>query len=499
MDVLFELAVERAAKGSRDAGGSIYRQLKTAIIDGRLRPGTRLPASRQAMRYFGVSRNTVSEVYERLRVDGYVLARAGSGTYVATRLPSAVKRDARAKAGKPDTRLNETWLRPEIAAGMGFWQDQPETGTRAAQTVLADFRPALLDSRLFPFDLFRRVVARQLRSLEKRPARYRSPQGNQGNYHLRNSIVGHIALTRAVACDPDDVVVTAGAQQAFDLLARVLVKPRQTVVAVEEPGYPPMRAAFAAAGAKVVGVEVDAQGLMVEKIPPGAAVICVCPSHQFPLGVAMSPGRRRALIQLARERNAVIIEDDYDGEFRYDGAPLQALREASSADVVFYVGTFSKSMLPSLRLGFVVAPQWAMQALVVAKNCMDWHCSTIVQQAVSGFISEGHLARHVRKMRRLYESRRHLLRTSLQRDFSQWLKPIPSFYGMHIAATAVAPGTLDLDAVADSLAESQVRIHSLARFYAGSRRQEGFVFGYGAANRSQIAYGLEVLRSALAS
>ena len=155
---------------------------------------------------------------------------------------------------------------------------------------------------------------------------------------------------------PDDILVTSGAQQAFDLLARVLVQPGQTIVAIEDPGYPPLRVPFIAAGAVVVPVPVDEEGLIVEALPAGTQVICVTPSHQFPLGVAMSPARRQALLAYAREHDAVIVEDDYDGEFRYEGSPLEALKAADESDVVFYIGTFSKCMLPSLRLGFIVAP-----------------------------------------------------------------------------------------------------------------------------------------------
>jgi GntR family transcriptional regulator/MocR family aminotransferase len=156
--------------------------------------------------------------------------------------------------------------------------------------------------------------------------------------------------------------VTSGAQQAFDLLARVLVRAGETVVAVEDPGYPPMRAAFAAAGARIAPVNVDAEGLIVEDLPPDAGIVCVCPSHQFPLGVTLSAGRRKALLAWARHRGAVIVEDDYDGEFRFEGGALEALRSADAADVVFYVGTFSKCMLPALRIGFVAAPHWALRS-----------------------------------------------------------------------------------------------------------------------------------------
>jgi GntR family transcriptional regulator/MocR family aminotransferase len=498
MDPLFEIEIERVARGSRASSSSLYRQLKAAIAEGRLRPGTRLPPTRQAARFFGVSRNTAVEVYERLLNDGFVLARHGSGTYVAEPVAAGSARIYPERGAQPDRRLNALWLKPEISAAIGFWGEQAGAAYRPARTPAGiDFRPGLIDSRLFPFDQFRRIIAGQLRALEKKPARQKSPQGNQGNYHLRHAIAKHIALTRAVLCQPQDIVVTAGAQQAFDLLARILVRPGETIVAIEDPGYPPMRAALAAAGAKLVPVEVDSEGLVLEQLPPGVGVICVCPSHQFPLGVTLSARRRRALIEIARERGAVIIEDDYDGEFRHDGTPVKALREADPADLVFYVGTFSKCMLPALRLGFVVAPRWALEALIVAKNCQDWHCPTPMQLALSAFITEGHLARHVRKMRQLYQKRRQHLLASLERDFSQWLKPVPSLYGMHVAALACS--AVDLDGAVQSVLGSHVTIHSLARYYMGQPSEAGLVFSYGTADIPQITRGLALLRDALAS
>jgi GntR family transcriptional regulator/MocR family aminotransferase len=331
--------------------------------------------------------------------------------------------------------------------------------------------------------------------LERKPAALKSAQGNQGNYHLRQAITRHIALTRAVGCQADDILVTSGAQQAFDLLARALVTSGETVVALEDPGYPPMRVAFAAAGARLVPVGIDDEGLIIEQLPPDVGVICVCPSHQFPLGVTMSMRRRKALVDFARRRGAVIVEDDYDGEFRYDGSPLEALRTAEAADRVFYVGTFSKCMLSALRLGFIVAPDWAMQTLIAAKNCLDWHCPTPVQTGVAGFIAEGHLARHVRKMRDIYKRRRRLLLDAFDKDLGEWLEPIPSFYGMHIAA--VARASLDLDRVAQALLRNNVKIHAFSRYYLGARTRVGLIFGYGAVDLPEMALGLSLLRKAL--
>ena len=503
MDPLFEIRIDLGAAGSRESSRTLYDQLKAAILDGRLKGGAKLPATRKSATFFGVSRNTAVEVYERLLNERYLVTRKGSGTYVADVAPKAAPHAVRNRAGgpgpglAPHPPLNEFWLRPEVTASMGFWRDRTErpAAASASKAPQVDFRPALVDSRLFPFDVFRRVSAKQLRGLEKKPASYKSPQGNQGNYYLREAITGHIALTRAVPCQPDDIVVTSGAQQAFDLLARVLVTSDRTVVAVEDPGYPPMRVAFAAAGAKLVPVGVDAEGLIVEQLPANVGVICLCPSHQFPLGVTMSQRRRKALVEFARSRGAVIVEDDYDGEFRYDGSPLEALRTADAADVVFYVGTFSKCMLAALRLGFIIAPQWAMQTLVSAKNCLDWHCSTPVQMSVAGFISAGHLSHHVRKMRRTYQQRRHLLLHSLLEDLADWLEPIPSFYGMHVAAAARA--SLDFDAVAESLLQNNVKIHAFSRYYLGPPTRAGLIFGYGAVDLREMRHGLAALRKAL--
>ncbi|MES2148647.1 MAG: PLP-dependent aminotransferase family protein [Pseudomonadota bacterium] len=495
MDPMFEILLDLETSGPRASSKTLFLQLEAAILDGRLVAGAKLPPTRSSSAIFRVSRNTVLEVYEKLLQKGLIVARRGSGTYVADRLPVAQTEERQTPAGPPDHRLNPFWLRADVTHAMGFWQDRQHQSAALPDTPLVDFRPALVDSRLFPYDVFRRISTKQLRGLERKPAGLKSPQGNQGNFRLREAIVNHIGLTRAVVNRPEDVLVTSGAQQAFDLLARALVIPNKTVVAIEDPGYPPMRVAFAAAGAKLVTVGVDDEGMIVDEIPPDAGVICVTPSHQFPLGVAMSMRRRKLLVEFARRRGAVIIEDDYDGEFRYGGSPMEALRTADAADTVFYVGTFSKCMLPALRLGFIVAPDWAMQTLIAAKNCLDWHCSTPIQLAVAGFIGEGHLTHHVRKMRDIYKQRRQLLLDSLREDFGEWLDPIPSFYGMHIAA--VGRVRIDFDLVTQALLPNNVKLHSLSRYYLGLQTRQGLVFGYGAVDLPEIRRGLALLRTAL--
>ncbi len=273
MEPLFELKVSTAPRGSRLVASHLLRQLKDAILAGRLPPGTRLPSTRDAARLFGVARNTVLDVYERLVMDGLATTRRGAGTFVAggrqTQAPAAPPTVA-ARVG------NAAWARADIRSWIGFWQETREPVDPSR--VVADLRPALVDPRLFPHATFRRVMAQQLRKVETTASAARSPQGNQGNYGLRQAIVEHIGLTRAVACRADDVLVTAGAQQAFDLIARVLVVPGETVVAIEDPGYPPMRVPFAAAGGRIVPVRVDAEGIVVDEIPSDAGVLIIAES-----------------------------------------------------------------------------------------------------------------------------------------------------------------------------------------------------------------------------
>jgi GntR family transcriptional regulator/MocR family aminotransferase len=495
-ELLFEIEIKPPLKGSRQSANAVYVQLKNAILDGRLTLGAKLPPTRSASHFFGISRNTAGDVYEKLEHEGFIFTRHGSGSYVAHALPLLSSPPARLDPPvSGQHRVNPFWMRTDVTTAMNFWRDSVGSPAPPRKTPPTDFRPVLVDSALFPFDLFRRVSATQLRGLQKRPSSHRSLEGNQGNHSLRTAVSRHIAVTRAIVCQADDIIVTSGAQQAFDLLARVLVIPNETVVAFEDPGYPPMRVNFAAAGAKLVPVGVDAEGLMVEQLPKDVGIICVTPSHQFPLGITMSLRRRKALIEYARTHGAIIIEDDYDGEFRYDAGPLEAMRSAEAADVVFYVGTFSKCMLPALRLGFIVAPDWLMRTLITAKNCLDWHCSTPVQRTVAGFIANGHLSRHVRKMRAVYKQRRNTIFELLRGDLRTWLDEIPSLYGMHVAVTA--PESVDLEAATAALLRHNVRMHTLRRYFFGPETRRGLILGYGSADPTQIHRGLSLLRKVL--
>jgi GntR family transcriptional regulator/MocR family aminotransferase len=479
MEPIFELRINLPPTGSRDLLRAVHAQLRSAILDGRLQGGLRLPATRALAAGLGVSRNTAVAAYDLLLSEGYLVARPGAGTYVASALPQSSGRKASRADGARDRRLPAFWRAPPAVPA-------PTPSHRF------DFRTGLPDKTLFPFHIWRRLSARALRALSKVPAAYAEPEGRPA---LREAIAKHVSFARAVACRPEDVVVTAGAQQAIDLIARILVVPGQTTVAIEDPGYPPMRAAFAAAGADIATIPVDDEGLVVDRLPSNARAICVTPSHQFPLGVAMSLRRRAALLDFARARRAVVIEDDYDGEFRFGGKPLDALQTLDRAELVFYVGTFSKSLFPALRLGFAVTPPWAQRALVGAKQLTDWHGPVLAQDTLAAFIAEGHLARHVRKMRKVYGDRRTTLLQALARHCGDRLAPIPAVAGLHVAARLT--GSVRAGALVTRAADAEVGLESLDRYAAGKSTHNGLAFGYGMVRADQIDEAIRRLAQAM--
>ena len=476
MEPLFELAIRLPGTGSRELLREVHRQLRAAILDGRLQPGARLPATRTLAQRLGVSRNTMLAAYDLLLSEGYLLARPGAGTYVADTL--AVPHSRRSRTHKNGPARRDARLVPLVVPGADL------APTLQPLPARDDFRVGLPDIGAFPFDIWRRLSDRALRRIARGPADYADPQGQ---YSLREAIASHVSFTRAVGCTADDIVVTAGAQQAFGLLARILVVPGRTVVAVEQLFYPSLREAMTAAGAKVVAVPTDGEGLCVDQLPPEARVICVTPSHQFPTGVAMSPQRRAALLAFAQARNAVVIEDDYDSEFRFAGRPLDALQTLDRAESVCYVGTFSKSFFPALRLGFVVAPPWARAALVRARELADWHSPLLGQEALAAFISEGHLARHIRKMRKLYGARRTALLEALARHGAGRLDAIPSDAGLHLSAW-LRTG-MRADSVVERAASAGITLPPLSRFAWDPQAPgvpNGLAFGYGLIGEAQI-------------
>lgn len=476
MEPTLPFAIELPDRSSRQLIRSLHRQMQAAILEGRLHPGMRLPPSRTLAAKLGISRNAVLAVYGTLLNQGYVTARGGAGTFVTSSIRSRPP-SRRPNARPRDPRLVPTWHSPA-----------PEVAENREPRY--DFRIGVPDAALLPFDAWRRLHLRALRALCRTPGKYYDPQGSSA---LREALCTHASVTRAVSATADDIIVTAGAQQAFDLIAKILIHPKQTVVAVEDPGYPPARQAFLAMGARLIGVPVDTEGLVVGKIPAEARVVVTTPSHQFPLGMAMSLSRRLALLDFARKTSAVIIEDDYDGEFRFASRPLDALQTLDRGRSVFYVGTFSKSLFPGLRMGFAVVPPWARDAAVAAKRATDWHCPILIQETLARFIAEGHLARHLRKMRRVYGERRELLLSATSRFCDEHLIPYPSDTGLHTAFRLIPP--LSSAALARQAADRSMALQRLDPFGLTSGFA-GIALGIGAIQSNIIDAAVRELAAA---
>jgi GntR family transcriptional regulator / MocR family aminotransferase len=456
--------------GRGDLSARIYRQLLDAIVDGRLRSGERLPPTRELAEHLDVARNTVTVAYDRLVAEGIIVSKVGSGTFVSAEAVSSGQHRS-APAG--------TDVSPRAV-----WQSIAEPERARGAPPSYDFGVGVPDARLFPLTSWRRLVARELRPSAVRGASYSDPAGPE---RLRASIARYVGVARSVRAGADDVVVTHGAQQALDLAGRVLIEPG-TTVAVEEPGYPPARELFQSLGARVVGVPVDHEGIIVSALPRSARLAYVTPSHQFPLGLPMSLARRAGLLAWAERRNAIVIEDDYDSEFRFEGRPLDPLQSLDRRGRVIYVGSFSKVMLPALRLGFMVAPASLRPALRNAKRLTDWHGELPTQMALSRFIDEGLLARHVRKASREYAARRARIVTTVERSFSDWLERVPSAAGLHLTFRTRAG--VDVDRVLARARAAGVAMSPLSRFCGARPVQQGFVIGYGAIPLARIDEGL---------
>ncbi|MGU7780863.1 MocR-like pyridoxine biosynthesis transcription factor PdxR [Burkholderia sp. PU8-34] len=475
-------------EGRHDLTGQIYRQLRIAIVDGRLAGGARLPSTRDLATQLGVSRKTTLDAFERLIAEGYLWTRRGDGTFVAdglARVPHAPDTATPAIAAAPVPADA-----PDIRA---FWTDLPDALAMPIphHAPAFDFRGGVTDKSLFPFDAWRRCLHHALRVQARGPGQYHDPAGDQ---QLRLAIARYVAFNRAVGCHWQDVIVTQGAQQALDVIARVVVRPGD-VVAVEDPGYPPARAAFASLGATVAGVPVDAHGLVTDRLPDDARLVYVTPSHQFPLGMPMSLERRVALLEWAQRRRAIIIEDDYDGEFRFEGRPMESLKSLDCTGLVAYVGTFSKTIFPELRIGYAIPPHTLHAALRKAKQIVDWHTCTLTQTALARFMLDGDFARHLRRVQKHYDARRRVLLAHLRGDLAPWFDTIVPAAGIHLAAR-LKPG-VDETALVDAARRHDVGLYGIAAFHVDVPRHAGLLFGYGGIDATHIDTALARLAALL--
>jgi GntR family transcriptional regulator/MocR family aminotransferase len=469
------MAIHVSLVGRKDLTGEVYRQLRAAIRNGQLRPGERLTPSRELARALAVSRSTVVAAYDRLAAEGFVTSRAGAGTMVCDAAPRA--------RSQPRTKPDGV-LRPR-----SIWQsvDLPSAFARPARF---DFRTGLPDTTLFPHATWRKLVARALRSAERAETTY---QHSAGQISLRSAIAHHIGISRGVEASADDIVITAGTQQALDLLARVLFSPGDRI-AVEDPGYTPPKLLFRSLGVRVVGIPVDADGLVVDAIPRGVRAVYVTPSHQYPLGVTMSLPRRRQLLSWAERHDTAIIEDDYDSEFRFANRPLEPLQTLDTRGRVIYVGSFSKTLLPTLRLGFVLVPRSLQAAMHKASYVSHWHPSTVPQAALASLIESGDFARHIRRVGRVYQERHKTLVETIGKDLDDRLELIPSTTGLHVAALARVHSVEQIEAVVSRAADADVAIQKLSTLAISLSPRAGLLLGYGAIVREHIPEGLRRLR-----
>lgn len=441
----------------------IYRQLRGAIESGSFAPGAKLPPSREHARTLGVARNTVVWALQRLQAEGYVVARVGDGSYVAPDL-AALQRRPRTLPAAPAVVLSRRGQ--SIADTALRWQPP--------LAMAAPFRIGAPEVASFPFALWDRL-ARQIGNAERqRLAQYLDPAGHAP---LREAVAQWLWVSRGVRCDAGQVFICSGSQQALDLIARLLLDPGDEVM-VEDPGYPGIRAALLGQGAQVRPVALDAEGLVIDEGAaqwPRAKLVVVTPTHQFPSGVRMSLKRRLALLDWSREARGWVVEDDYDGEFQFGAHRIAALTSLPQAGRVLYVGTFSKTLHPGLRLGFIVLPHALVPAFAAARALADRHAPGDVQAVLARFIEGGHLLRHLNRMRELYPQRQRALVKALAEATQGRVQLAPSEQGMHLLHEL--PGLRGDQALSQRALAAGVVLAPLSRYAIESRRR-GWLFGY---------------------
>ncbi|HET9911054.1 MAG TPA: PLP-dependent aminotransferase family protein [Anaerolineales bacterium] len=470
---------------------ALYAHMRAAILSGELKDGMKLPSTRALADELNISRNTVLNAYRQLLAEGYLESRGGSGTFVAHILP-----DLLLTAPQPP--------QPKIARGRPTASPQPFFSKRAQAQIAVSQSPSASKSPrpfmpeapaldVFPYQLWSRLVVRQARRM---PASTFLYQDSAGYRPLREAIAAHVSVSRQVHCVPEQVMIVPGSQGALDLAARMLINPGDPVW-LEDPGYPGARGAFLGAGAQVIPVPIDEEGLMVNigmERAPEARLVYLTPSHQFPLGVTMSLARRLALLDWVKRANAYVIEDDYDSEFRFASRPLATLQGLDDADRVIYIGTFSKVLFPSMRVGYMILPSLLVDSFLKVRRLIDIHSPMLEQAVLTNFITEGHFRRHLRRMRTLYAERRNTL-LNAARELPLMIDSPEA--GIHCVGWL--PEGMDDWTLVNKAADYDLNLTPISSFSIEPLPRKGLLLGYGGFSVREIKEGVRRLGALLGS
>ncbi len=474
----------RPAGASRQAW--LFSEIRSAILDGRLRGGTRLPASRDLARQQKLSRGTVVEVYAQLAAEGYLVSRVGQGTFVACSLPTS-EPGPKAKDKIPATPRSGLSRRGEVLARTPFTSGG---GAFPAQV----FQPHQPDLALFPFAQWNRIAARRAR-LAQRTLLCAGEE--KGYLPLRRVIADRLRYSMHVDAYPEQIAIVGSVQQALDLCTRLLLDPGDQVW-MEDPGYPGAHRVFESNGAKVVAIPVDSHGLKVAvgaRSAPAARLAYVTANRHTPLGMPLALSRRLALLRWAEQAGAVVIEDDYDSEYRYSGRPLAALKSLDESGHVIYVGTFSKLLFPSLRLAYAVLPEWLVDPFGAALSVTCRHLSLLPQVVLHEFMAEGHFGRHIRRMRGVYSERAEFFREAVSSQLAGCLR-VPAITA-GLDAVAYLPDGADDQSVADALFKEGVAVCPVSRYGIAAKPTAGLVCGFAPFGSEEIDAGVQRIAAIL--
>lgn len=461
----------------------LYVELRSAILEGRLPPGTRLPATRDFAALHGVSRGTVVQVFERLQSEGYLSTRVGAGTWVSERVTPRPK-------SPPEPATPPEYVRRTIAA----YSRPTAFGGLTSLGPLRPFRIGTVDFQAFPAKLWASLASSRARSNGSWVLYDNDPRGYKP---LREAIAHHLGSSRGIGCTAEQIILVSGVQQALDLLSRLLLKPGAKVW-LEDPGYFGARIALDSVGAKIVPVPVDSEGIRVSigrKLAAGAAGAYVTPAHQFPLGPVLSLGRRMELLNWAANAGAFIIEDDYDSEFRFEGRPVPALMSLDRSSSVILVGSFSKMLFPSLRIGYIVAPPALANYIVAFRLRTDFRAVHFEQAVLADFIERGHLSRHLRHMREIYSTRYGALKEAARKYLGEILEMRSIQCGLYTAAQ-LKNGMSSREAEAAASAAG-VETLALDRCTLTAPDPKGLLLGFASFNEAAIREGMRKLARAL--